>query len=115
MSHKITTRPARGRVQVKYKGELIADSASAVEMHEPHVGSVVAPVVYYLPRQDVRMERLVRSSHGTQCPYKGSASYYSIKDGPENAVWTYEQPKDDMLAIKELLSFYPDKFDISAS
>jgi len=113
--HKITTRPAAARVQVKYAGEVIADSASALEMHETHEGSVVAPLVYYLPRKDVRMERLARSSHETQCPFKGTASYYSVKNGLENAVWSYEQPYDELLAIKELVAFYPDKFEITAS
>ena len=61
------------------------------------------------------MERLARTEHHTQCPFKGQASYYSLKNGPENAVWTYEQPYDEMLAIKELLAFYPDKFEIRKS
>jgi uncharacterized protein (DUF427 family) len=113
-NHQVATRPAAGRVQVRYKGELLADSANAIEMSETHEGSVVAPVLYYVPRKDVRMERLVRSSHRTHCPFKGDASYYSVKDGPENAVWSYEQPYDELPAIKELLSFYPDKFEISA-
>jgi uncharacterized protein (DUF427 family) len=113
--HKLSTRPASARVQVKYKGEVIADSTAAFEMHETHEGSVIAPVLYYLPRQDVRMERLARSSHETQCPFKGTASYYSVKGGPENAVWSYERPYDELLAIKELVSFYPDKFEISVT
>lgn len=111
--HKIRTRPAPVRVQVRYEGALIADSTNAIEIHEPHVGKVVAPVVYYLPRSDVRMERLTRSSHETQCPFKGTASYYSVKNGPENAVWSYEQPYDELLAIKELVAFYPDKLEIA--
>jgi uncharacterized protein (DUF427 family) len=49
------------------------------------------------------MKRLVRTAHQTYCPFKGQASYYSLKDGPENAVWTYEQPYDEMLAIKDCL------------
>jgi len=109
--HRISTKPAKVRVQVTYKGELIADTRNAIELHETHVGHVVAPVVYYIPRKDVKMERLVRTSHETSCPFKGQASYYSLKDGAENAVWTYEQPYDEMLAIKELLAFYPDKVD----
>jgi uncharacterized protein (DUF427 family) len=109
--HRITTQPAGVRVQVKFKGELIADTRDALELHEPYVGHVVAPVIYYIPRKDVKMERLVRTSHETHCPFKGQASYYSLKDGPENAVWTYEQPYDEMTAIKELLAFYPDKVD----
>jgi uncharacterized protein (DUF427 family) len=114
--HRLTTQPARVRVQVRYNGELIADTTSAVEMHEKSsTGKVVAPVVYYLPRKDVRMERLARAEHHTQCPFKGTASYYSLKEGPQNAVWSYEQPYDEMLAIQEMLAFYPDKFEITAS
>ena len=109
--HRITAKPAGVRVQIKFKGELIADTRNAVQFEETHVGHVVAPVVYYIPRKDVKMERLVRTSHQTSCPFKGEASYYSLKDGPENAVWTYEQPYDEMLAIKELLAFYPDKVE----
>jgi uncharacterized protein (DUF427 family) len=98
-------------VQIKFKSEIIADTRNAIQLEETHVGHVVAPVVYYIPRKDVKMERLVRTSHQTSCPFKGEASYYSLKDGPENAVWTYEQPYDEMLAIKDLLAFYPDKVD----
>ncbi len=109
--HRITTKPAGVRVQIKFKGEVIADTRDAIQLEETHVGHVVAPVIYYIPRKDVKMERLVRTSHETHCPFKGQASYYSLKDGPENAVWTYEQPYDEMTAIKELLAFYPDKVD----
>ena len=105
--HRIETKPAGRCVRVRFKGELIADSRSALEMRE----GTYAPV-YYLPRADVRMERLVRTTHQSHCPFKGDASYYSIADGPENAVWSYEQPYDEMLPIKGLLAFYADKVDV---
>jgi uncharacterized protein (DUF427 family) len=53
--------------------------------------------------------------HQTYCPFKGTASYYSLNNGPENAVWSYEQPYDEMSVIKERLAFYPDKVDISTA
>ena len=109
--HRITTKPAGVRVQVKVKGEVIADTRDAIQLEETHVGHVVAPVVYYIPRKDVKMERLVRSKHQTVCPFKGTASYYSLANGAENAVWTYETPYDEMSVIKERLAFYPDKVD----
>jgi uncharacterized protein (DUF427 family) len=61
------------------------------------------------------MERLARSSHRTHCPFKGDASYYSMSGGAENSAWSYEAPYDEMLAIKERLAFYPDKFGIEVS
>ncbi|HSQ04054.1 MAG TPA: DUF427 domain-containing protein [Burkholderiales bacterium] len=109
--HHITLKPAGVHVQVKCNGEVIADTSRAIQMEEAAGGHTVAPVVYYIPRSDVKMDRLVRSSHQTYCPFKGQASYYSIVNGPENAVWTYEEPYDEMLAIKERLAFYPDKVD----
>jgi uncharacterized protein (DUF427 family) len=102
----ITTQPAGVRVRVMVKGEVIADTRDAIALKEGDY-----PVVYYFPRRDVKMDRLERTDHGTYCPFKGQASYFSVKGGPENAIWTYENPYDDMLAIKELLAFYPDKVD----
>jgi uncharacterized protein (DUF427 family) len=107
---QIVTRPAGVRVRVTVGGEVIADTRVAIEMKEGDY-----PGVFYIPRQDVRMERLARTEHTTYCPFKGHASYYSIANGPENAVWSYEQPYDEMLDIKGLLAFYPDKVDLVAT
>src|SRR3954468_15612341 len=106
---RITAKPAGVRVQVRLAGEVIADSTQAIRLEEG-----TYPAVYYIPRKDVKMDRLVRSTHTTHCPFKGDASYYSFKSGAENAVWSYEQPFDEMLPIKELLAFYPDKVEIKA-
>ena len=101
-------RPRRGepRVQVTYRGEVIADSRDALRLDEE-----TYPAVYYFPREDVKMERLERSSHESFCPHKGYATYYSIKGGPQNAVWSYEDPYDEMSALEGRLAFDPDKVD----
>ena len=106
--HRITTGLAPERVQVKLKGEVIADTRDAIRLKEG-----VYPDVYYIPRKDVKMDRLERTSHSTHCPFKGDASYFSLKGGPENAVWSYEQPYDEVSVIKERLAFYPDKVQIT--
>jgi uncharacterized protein (DUF427 family) len=55
-----------------------------------------------------------RTTNSTHCPYKGDASYYTIKVGDrtaENAIWSYETP---FLAMKEIeghLAFYPNRVD----
>lgn len=103
----IKTNPAGVTVRVTLNGEVIAESRDAIAMKEGDY-----PVVYYIPRADVKMDRLQRSSYKTHCLFKGDASYFSVKNGPENAVWSYEQPYDEMSAIKDLLAFYPDKVDV---
>lgn len=99
--YPLATRSVRARVQARFDRAVIADTADALEMKEGD-----CPPVYYFPRRDVAMDRLVRSAHRTHCPFKGDASYYSLRDGPENAAWSYEAPYDEMSAIRERLAFY---------
>ena len=103
---RIATRPAGRRILVTLGGTVLADSRDALEMREG-----TYPPVYYLPRKDVRMERLERSAHSTHCPYKGDAAYYSAVNGPQNVAWSYERPYDEMLEIRDLLAFYPQRVD----
>ena len=104
--HRITTHPAAVRVRVTFHGEVIADSLGAIRLEEG-----AYPPVFYIPRKDVKMEKLARTEHHSYCPFKGEASYFSLANGPENAVWSYEKPYDEMNAIREYLAFYPDKVD----
>ena len=106
--HRVGTEPAGVRVQVTFNGELIADSNNAIKLEETGHDAV-----YYLPRSDVKMERLTRTDHRTRCPFKGEASYFTLSNGrsSENAVWSYEEPYDEVSVIKDLLAFYPSRVD----
>jgi uncharacterized protein (DUF427 family) len=104
--HRITLRPAGVRVQVKAQGEVIADSRDALLLEETGYRPV-----YYIAREDVKMARLLRTERRTYCPYKGHASYYSLAGGAENAAWSYEDPYDEVSAIKDRLAFYAHKVD----
>jgi len=111
-NHPITISPSRNRVRVRFGGELIADTSDALDLKES-----TYPVVHYIPRSAVEMNRLVKTDHSTHCPYKGDASYFSIlaNDGTriENAVWSYETPFPAMKEIAGYLAFYPNKVEIS--
>jgi uncharacterized protein (DUF427 family) len=107
--HRIAIGPADRRAKVSWKGAMIADSASALDLEEAS-----HPKVKYFPREDADMRLLRRTAHTTHCPYKGDASYFSIVvDGQvsENAVWSYETPLPGVAAIKDHLAFYPSRVD----
>ena len=107
--HRIETKPAGARVRVTFNGDVIADSRDAIRLEESKYAAV-----YYVPRKDVKMEQLTRTTHSTHCPFKGVASYYTLSAGGRtaaNAVWSYEEPYDEMSVIKERLAFYRDKVD----
>jgi uncharacterized protein (DUF427 family) len=102
--HSVVVTPFEGRVVVEANGEIIADSQHALQLKEASY-----PPVFYIPRGDARMDRLLRTSHRTHCPFKGDASYFSIQGGEENAVWSYEEPYDEVSVIREHLAFYPNR------
>jgi uncharacterized protein (DUF427 family) len=107
--HPISIVPTTGRVTVTVAGRQIADSRRALTLQEASY-----PAVQYIPRADVDMTQLQRTSQQTYCPYKGDCSYYSIAAGGErsvNAVWSYEAPYDAVGQIKEYLAFYPNRVD----
>jgi uncharacterized protein (DUF427 family) len=111
MADHISITPFAGSVTVSAGSTVLGRSARAVELRE---GSY--PPVIYVPREDIDMQRLVRTDHATKCPWKGQASYYSIKGDfgmLANAVWSYETPKDDVTAIAGYLAFYPDRVKVT--
>jgi uncharacterized protein (DUF427 family) len=107
--HPITVTPTKGRVLVKFGGEVIADSTRALTLQESSY-----PPVQYIPREDTQMTFFESSAHKTHCPYKGDASYFSLKAGDkraENAVWSYVEPYSAVEGIAGHLAFYPDRVD----
>ena len=59
------------------------------------------------------------SEKRTVCPYKGVATYYSLRldDGRvlTDAAWSYESPTDESRAIKDLVSLAHDDLVVTAS
>ncbi len=71
----------------------------------------------YFPISSLRRDVLVESDHSTVCPWKGTASYWSIEvDGQraENAAWYYPEPKDDAAMITDRVAFYGNQVQIEA-
>jgi uncharacterized protein (DUF427 family) len=111
MSHRIDIAPSDRRVRVEVAGELIAETRRALEMHEPRHRTR-----WYLPVEDVREGVLEPSEKTSHCPYKGDASYFSVRAGGQlhtDLVWTYRDPIRAVREIAGLVCFYDERVDLT--
>ncbi|MGX9357324.1 DUF427 domain-containing protein [Roseobacteraceae bacterium S113] len=107
MSH-IRVVKASGKWTIRASGAVLGESENALELIEGSREGVI-----YFPREDVAMAFLEPTDHTTTCPHKGVASYFSIEAKNrtlENAVWSYEDPHEDVAQIKGHLAFYTGEY-----
>ena len=81
-----------------WKDTVIAESTDTVVVEGNH----------YFAREAVTAE-LIESDTSSVCPWKGTASYYSVKVGEDvvaDAAWYYTEPKDAAAEIKDRLAFW---------
>ena len=68
--------------------------------------------VWYLPFADIDESLVSATGHSTYCPFKGHASYWTIRVADqvlENSVWAYQDPYLECLPLKDHVAFYTDK------
>ena len=97
------------RIRIVFNKVVIAQSDRAQRVLETS-----HPPVYYIPREDVKMEHLRPAGGVSFCEWKGLASYFTVKIGDreaESAAWTYPDPTSDFELIKDHVAFYPSKMD----
>ena len=90
---------------------MLAESTQPVLLFETGL-----PTRYYLPRDDVRMERLRPSTTRSSCAYKGEATYWSAQlDGRivEDLAWSYEAPLADAVAVIDRIAFFDERVDVT--
>ena len=107
---RVDTIPSSRHVRIEIDGITLADSTRPYLLFETGL-----PVRYYIPQEDVRMDLLEPAKGSSRCPYKGVASYWSVKLGDKiyrNYVWGYMDPIPEVPKIKGLLSFYNEKVDV---
>ncbi|MFG6562713.1 DUF427 domain-containing protein [Sulfitobacter sp. 1A13421] len=105
MADHIKITPAEGTWVVRAGGAVLGESTGALELHEGGY-----PPVIYFPRSDIAMAFLDGTDKTTHCPHKGDATYFSVVTKSrtlQDAVWSYEDPKADVAAIKGYLAFDP--------
>ena len=71
--------------------------------------TVVVEGNHYFPRESLREDVVRPSDTRTVCPWKGTASYYSLEvEGQTNAdaAWYYPEPKDAAKQVTDRVAFW---------
>jgi uncharacterized protein (DUF427 family) len=86
-------------VEAVWNDQVIASSDDTIVVEGNH----------YFPREDVDPTVLERSPTTSECPWKGTAHYYSVEaDGEraEDAAWYYPDPKPEAAKIMDRIAFW---------
>lgn len=108
--HRVDVLKSSRRVRVSLDGETLAETERPVVLFETGL-----PPRYYIPPEDVDGDLLTPSETQTDCPYKGRASYHSVRAGGEvheDLVWHYPKPLPDVEKIRDHLCFYNERVDL---
>ncbi|MGQ0479677.1 MAG: DUF427 domain-containing protein [Pseudonocardia sp.] len=102
--HRLLMHPFPRRVRAELGGQTVLDTRAGVLLHE----TGLLPQLY-LPETDLRAELIERTDHHTHCPFKGDASYYTVRVGDrsaENAVWYYPEPVPEASWLRGYVALY---------
>lgn len=95
------------RIRVFFADTLIAESSKAYRVLETS-----HPPTWYIPREDIKTEFLIKGKDSSHCEWKGIATYWTVKVGKqviENAGWSYEHPSTRFATIARHFAFYPSR------
>lgn len=108
--HRVDVLESSRHIRVSVNGEVMAETERPKILFETGL-----PPRYYIPPEDVREDMLIPTNTKTQCPYKGVASYYSIKAGDgtiEDLIWYYPEPLPGAAKVKDHLCFFNERVDM---
>ena len=107
--HRVDARQSSRNVRVHLGEQLLAETREPVFVYE-----TMLPVRTYFPRSDIDWDALTPSLTVSICPYKGTASYWSVTDRPEGTdlAWSYETVLPDSMQLKDLVSFLDERTDV---
>jgi uncharacterized protein (DUF427 family) len=102
-------RYQRGRFCKNIRGEAMAKASWCGKVIAESNATVEVEGNQYFPADAVKKEFLKPSAHTSECPWKGTAHYYSVEVGGmrnDNAAWYYPQPKPAAAEIKDHIAFW---------
>jgi uncharacterized protein (DUF427 family) len=101
--HRIDCLRSERRLRVEVGATTLVDTTDTLVVYE----TSLEPKLYVDPRH-VRMDALEKSTTVSYCPYKGTATYWSVRIGDEvvaDVAWSYEDALPESLPLQGSLSF----------
>jgi len=96
--------------------EVVVDGVVVADSHQPRIlFETGLPPRFYLLLSDLRLDLLAPSSTRSHCPYKGTATYWSVRVAEntyDDFVWMYRAPLPESQKIAGLACFYNEKVEL---
>jgi uncharacterized protein (DUF427 family) len=108
-AHRLLMQDFPRRVRAVFGGQTVLDTTRGVLLHE----TGLLPQLY-VPTDDIRADLLRPTEHHTFCPFKGTASYWTVAVADqvaENAIWAYPEPNPESQWLRGYAGFYWDAMD----
>ena len=116
--YQVEITPTSDHIRILSGKICLADSQRPIQVtetkHRP---------VWYLPLADVDSSIIVATDHSTYCPFKGHASYWSVKADAasvddaslENSIWGYLNPYTECEPLLNHVAFYTDRLTLEVN
>jgi uncharacterized protein (DUF427 family) len=107
-AHRIFFEPVGRRIRAELGGQVVLDTLGAALLHETNI----IPRLY-VPLADVSAD-LERTDTTSHCPFKGDASYRSVRVGDTvatDALWAYDEPLPAAPWLGGFAGVYEERFD----
>lgn len=103
-----TRPPTMRRDSRSIRVESVLHGPIAITNQALRIAETAAPPTFYVPAEDVTLEKLVRVPGTSFCEWKGTAHYWALASEPAIAIaWDYPEPNDEYAEVKDCLAFYP--------
>lgn len=108
-AHKLLFQPDPRRLRAFVGDSVVLDTTGAHLLYETGIRPVA-----YVPLDDFDRDLLTRTDAQTHCPFKGDASYWTLRVADvvrEDAVWAYEEPFDSARWLRGFAALAFDRAD----
>ncbi|MGW5375694.1 DUF427 domain-containing protein [Nocardia sp. NPDC003999] len=106
--YRVDIHRRRNLVTARLGDRLLAETTRPLLVDEQDHG-----LVFYFPREDLRVVLRRDDARASRCPFKGQASYWRFDgDGGEAVCWSYDDPILQVARLRGHVAFYQDKVQV---